>query len=310
MRNSSIGVYVADPHFAMDVPASRSDDYLEAVGNKFLESLTIARDIGADHYVILGDLFNRADPPGIVRNKVAEIIVGGTWPFEILMVLGNHDIFGHNRLTLERTAVETLNKAGLIDIFDENDQVGVFAGHYEYNIENKVFQSEMPIWAVHSYILPTSFLGPHVLIDDFKVSENTRLVISGHWHEGFPITRRRDDVIFANPGSLGRTSIKDASHKIQVAVVNRDADHIEVEYVPLKSAKRSEVIFDMRPRGKPTDKTRSEWFAESVANARSTIEKSMDSIDLVHRFAKEDKTPRIVVDEAVKQITRFRETQQ
>jgi len=310
MRSSTTGVYVADPHFAMDVPASRTDDYLEAVGSKFQESLCITRDMGIDHYVLLGDLFNRADTPGSVRNRVVDILTrgngGGPWPFRIMMVLGNHDIFGHNRMTIERTAVETLNKTGVIDIFDEDEDLGIYAGHYEANIEKKIHESEMPIWAVHSYVVPRPFLGPHILIDDFVVSENTRLVMSGHWHEGYEPVRRKDGVIFANPGSLGRNSIKDASHSVQIAVVSRDRDRIDVEYVPLKSAKRPEIIFDMKKFEK-ADENNAKGFATSVANARSTIERGADSIDIVRHFAEEDDVPKSIVDEAVRQILSFRE---
>jgi len=313
MRSSTTGVYVADPHFAMEVPASRMDDYLEAVGNKFLESLYITRDMGIDHYVILGDLFNKADTPGTVRNRVIDILArgndGSPWPFRVMMVLGNHDIFGHNRLTIERTTAETLNKTGVIDIFDEDEELGIYAGHYEINIEKKHHQSEMPIWAVHSYIVPAPFLGPHILVDDFVVSEGTRLVISGHWHEGYPPVRRRDGVTFANPGSLGRTSIKDASHPVQIAVVSRDGDRIDVEYIPIKSAKRPEIVFDMR-KGQPTNGNSAKGFAASVQSARSTIERGADGIALVHHFAEEDEVPRRIVDEAVRQILFFRENSQ
>lgn len=313
MRTSTTGVYVADPHFAMDVPASRLDNYLDAVSIKFLESLCLTRDIGADHYVILGDLFNRADPPGIVRNKVIELLAKGNegrpWPFRILMVLGNHDIFGHNRLTIERTASETLNKSGVVEIFDECEDIGIFAGHYEHNIEMKRFSSEMPVWAIHSYILPNQYMGPHVLIDDFKVNSQTKLVMTGHWHEGFPVTRRRDGVTFANPGSLGRTSIKDASHPVNVAVVKRDGERVDVEYVPLKSAKRPEIVFDMRTAVKTSDGSSAKGFANSVLSARSSIEKSADSIELLHRYAVEDNIPKRILDEAVKQVNKFRDGQ-
>jgi len=225
------------------------------------------------------------------------------------MVLGNHDIFGHNRLTIERTASETLNKAGVVDIFDEDEEIGLFAGHYENNIEKRRFESEMPVWAIHSYILPDPYLGPHVLIDDFKASPGTKLVMSGHWHEGFPVIRRKDGVLFANPGSLGRTSIRDASHVIQVAVVRRDGERVDVEYVPIRSAKRAELIFDMRQRNRVGNGNGAKGFADSVSGARTSIEMSTDGIDLIHKFARSDDVPKPVVDEAIRQIRQFRETQ-
>ena len=115
--------------------------------------------------------------------------------------------------------------------------------------------------------------------------------------------------MFANPGSLGRISIKDASHQVQVAVVSRDEDRIAVEYVPIQSAKRPEIVFDMR-KGLSLNGNSAKGFAASVQSARSIIERGADSIDLVHRFGEEDGTPRRIVDEAIRQIQEFREKPQ
>ncbi len=311
MKQSTLGVYIADPHFAHNTTAMRFDNFLEAISDKFLETLYHARDIGADHFVCLGDLFDKPEPLGIVRNRVISIINKGNdgqgWPFRIKLVLGNHDLPGHTRGTLEQTAVETLNRTETLDIIEEDEEFGIFAGHYRHDMEQAVFQSQMPIWAIHSYIVPDALqLGKHVLIDDFKTTPETRLVMSGHWHGGYSVYKRSDGVIFANPGSLGRVRISE-DHTVKMAVVQRDGDLVRVDYVPLKTAKRPEMIFDMSLKKAKKGDVDAANFSAALETARVNVQMRSDSIDVVNKFASIDGTPKKVLDEAIRRIKDFRE---
>lgn len=285
------GVFIGDPHYAGRSIGARMDDYAASVSEKMTEALTIAREYPADYACILGDLFHQPDPPGIVRNEALRVLVSGNggerWPFEILAVVGNHDISGHTTRTLERTAVETLNKSGVIQILDESLTHDLFAIHYEHDVESKSFSSDLSIWAVHAYVLPSAFMGPHVLVDDFAVGPRTKVVVCGHWHSGYPVVRRSDGVLFANPGSLGRPRVDDADHDVKVAVVEYDEDGADVRYIPLESAKPANRIFPsaalVRSDGpRVQDKS---VFAETLEDLRRGFDTKGDSLVLMQRAA-------------------------
>lgn len=285
------GVFIGDPHYAGRSIGARMDDYAASVSEKMMEALTIAKDYPADYVCILGDLFHQPDPPGIVRNEALRVLMTGNdgerWPFEILAVVGNHDISGQTTRTLERTAVETLNRSGVIDIFQESVKNDLFAIHYEHDIEAKSFQSDRAIWAIHAYVLPSSFMGPHILVDDFVVGPRTRVVMCGHWHSGYPVVKRSDGVLFANPGSLGRPRVDDADHDVKVAVVEYDDDGADVRYVPLESAKPAHKIFPsaaLRRSDGPKVQEQS-VFADTLNELRRTFDTKGDSLTMVQRAA-------------------------
>jgi exonuclease SbcD len=285
------GVFIGDPHYAGRSIGARMDDYTAAISEKMLESLTIARDYPADYVCILGDLFHQPDPPGIVRNEVLRVLVMGNdgerWPFEILAVIGNHDISGHTVKTLERTAVETLNKSGVIDICQESITHDLFTIHYEHDIESRTFQSDRAIWAIHSYVLPSAFMGPHVLVDDFEVGPRTKVVMCGHWHSGYPVVRRSDGVLFANPGSLGRPRVDDADHEIKIAVVEYDDEGADVRYVPLESAKPAHRVFPSAAleRSDGPKVQQQSVFADTLEELRRSFDTKGDSLTLMQRAA-------------------------
>lgn len=302
------GVFIGDPHYAGRSIGARMDDYASSISEKMTEALSIARDYPADYVCILGDLFHQPDPPGIVRNEAIRVFVEGNagerWPFEILTVVGNHDISGQTTRTLERTAVETLNRSGVIRIFNEDPTHDIFAAHYEHDIESKELESERAIWAVHAYVLPSSFVGPHVLVDDFHVGPRTRAVISGHWHTGYPVVKRSDGVLFANPGSIGRPRVDDADHDVKIAVVEYDDDAVDIRYVPLESAKPAKQIFPSAALVK-SDGHRGQdesVFADTLEELRRNFDTKGDSLTLVERASDLLQPGAEVVSEARRRI--------
>lgn len=247
-------MFIGDLHFRCQNPELRIDDYKQDIMNCTLESFQIAEKMNCDKVILLGDIFDSAEPVGIIRNEVIDMFQGksdGTdWPFEIYAVIGNHDIIGHNLTTLKRTALGTLSRCG-VKIVDEirEDGVGIFFGHFQDGIEQKDFSAnDHDIYAMHSNILPETFVGDeYVLIKDFKAHEKTRLVISGHYHPGYPTKVREDGVVFANPGAIARkAAIKsNIERELQVAVVDITPETCKMKMVKLKTAKPGSEIFNI-----------------------------------------------------------------
>lgn len=308
------GVFIGDPHFAGSTIGVRIGNYTEAIAEKLTEALEIARDYPADYVCILGDTFSHPDPKGDVRNAALQVLARGNngemWPFPILCLVGNHDITGHTIDTLEATAIETFSKAGIVDLSESVPQFDLFQIHYQHGIEKETFKSDAAIWAAHSNIVPDFVMGEHITIDDFRVGPRTKLVISGHWHNGYPVVRRDDGVLFANPGSLGRPRVDDAKHEIQVAVVEYDDKSIDVRYIPLKTAKSPEAVFSRlvleRRENKEKEVDRGAGFVEKLQDLRATFLSQGDSLKLIEDAIKLADPGDAVVTEAKKRIEKTR----
>ena len=308
------GVFIGDPHFAGGTIGARIGNYTEAVSEKLTEALEIARDHPADYVCLLGDLFSHPDPRGDVRNAALHVLARGNsgvpWPFPILSLVGNHDITGHTTETLEQTAIETFNKAGVIDISESVPRYDLFQIHYQHGIEKETFRSDASIWAAHSNIVPERIMGEHITIDDFRVGPRTRLVICGHWHHGYPVVRRDDGVLFANPGSLGRPRIDDAEHEIKVAIVEYDDHDIGVRYVPLTTAKPPSAVFSQlvleRRENKDIEVDRGAGFVEKLQDLRATFLNQGDSLKLIEGAIKLANPGDDVVSESRKRIEKVR----
>jgi DNA repair exonuclease SbcCD nuclease subunit len=304
---NSRGLFIGDPHFKDGAVPNRKDNYLDSISLKFQESLEIARDLGLDYVVILGDLFNVQDPPGLVRNKVVEILSRGNngikWPFDIFLVVGNHDIYARNIKTIDRTAIKTLESAGLLKICEFSEEYGIYFGHYREGIEKTKFDVKFPIIALHSYVVPTEYYDS-ILIKDFYINDTNKLVISGHYHYGYPIIERSPGVFFANPGSLGRVSSDDINHKIQVILVELKESEIEkIEYIPLKQAKQADLIFDIEAiKNRTSKRIDITDFVRSIESAKTIVSKDSNIVDIVKQFGKETKVDQLIVDEAIKRI--------
>jgi DNA repair exonuclease SbcCD nuclease subunit len=218
------------------------------------ESFHIAQDIGCDKVIILGDLFDSAEPVGAIRNEVIDIFQrdknGNEWGLEFYSLIGNHDIIGRNPNTIKRTALGTLTKCG-INVVDsiEKDDISIYMGHYCDGIEQiDHSNNDADIYVLHANILPEKFVSDEfVLIDDFKVSQRTKLVVTGHYHPGYKTYVREDGVVFCNPGAIARLSAikSNIERSIKVLVVDINGDDIKIKYYKLESPSPGNKIFNM-----------------------------------------------------------------
>lgn len=303
---NSRGLYIADPHFTDASIPNRKDNFLESLSSKFQNALEIARDKELDYFVILGDLFHSPDPSGIVRNKIINILLSGNdskkWPFDIFLTIGNHDIFGHNIKTIDKTAIKTLEAVNLIKICDKSEKHGVYFGHYKHNIENEKVDVESPIIAIHANIVPNSFYNS-VLIEDFYTNKNNKVVISGHYHPGYDLINY-NNVYFANPGSFGRISTTDSKHEIQACIIelkNNELDNIE--YIPIPNAKKSNFVFDLEIiQERKINKIDVKDFINTINEAKIVISNESDVIQMIKEFGEASKINNEIIKEAIKRV--------
>jgi len=258
-------MFIGDLHWRDKNPPHRIDDYKQDIENCFIESLHMASRANCSAVVLLGDLFDRYEPAGFIRNRVAEICAGiididkpvSKWPFPIYSLIGNHDISGTPE-TIRRTGIYSVALAGVIIPSDGDDykirDMPIHVVHWINDIEFMDYSDvDARILAMHAYILPddNDFPGKHIKISDFKVHPNVKMVICGHYHPGYDPVIRDDGVIFCNPGSICRMSAirNNIERKIQVMIVEMDEDKdwtiSKYKNFNLKSAQPGNKIFDL-----------------------------------------------------------------
>ena len=258
-------MFVGDLHWRDKNPPHRIDNYKQDIENCFIESLSLAVKTHCDAVVLLGDLFDKYEPSGSIRNRVAEICLGlcdteqprKPWPFPIYSLVGNHDVFGTPE-TIKRTGIYSISLAGVIIPDISNDyKVGDLPIHVVHWIDNVEFMGysdiDCKILALHAYILPdgSDFMGKHICVSDFKVHPNVEMVISGHYHPGYEPIIRDDGVIFCNPGSICRMqAIKhNINRQVQVMIVEMDEENDytirKYKNFPLESAQPGSQVFNV-----------------------------------------------------------------
>lgn len=85
-------VFMKDPHWDLRGPASRKDNYLEAVLSKFDQVALLCEKIKAEALLLGGDIFLKTDPYRIPYKLVTRMMdYFDSFPVPIMGIIGNHD---------------------------------------------------------------------------------------------------------------------------------------------------------------------------------------------------------------------------
>jgi exonuclease SbcD len=90
--------------------------------------------------------------------------------------------------------------------------------------------AELMIQIVHGMLVPTPFFGKYTLLTDVKTEAD--LLISGHYHPGFPSIEISDATII-NIGSLGRNEKTNRIFPPSVMIIDIDEKEAKYEVLPL-----------------------------------------------------------------------------
>ena len=107
-------LYLTDTHIRGTSPQNRLDDYQETLKEKLREVASIIKEEKIDYVLHGGDLFDRPDVSVSIVSDFAKIFQSFGVP--IYIISGNHDIFGHNPDTLDRTMLGLLCNLGVMNL--------------------------------------------------------------------------------------------------------------------------------------------------------------------------------------------------
>lgn len=256
-------LYLTDTHIRGTSPRSRTDDYQQTIKRKLTEVKEIIQHKQVDLVLHGGDLFDRPNlSPAVVRDFVQ---LFQQFEVPIYAVAGNHDMYGHNPTTLDRTMLGLLDTLGIIHLIQEGERVRFekagrviqISGqpfHFEldqrdvsqdYGVTNEI-NADYCIHMVHGMlvdrVLPDGVA--YTLLDQVEQSSAPDILFTGHYHAGFPM-RKQGGKYMINPGAMARVNNHPSEIERTPQVVLVDLDEaIEIRFLPLSSAEAGEVVLD------------------------------------------------------------------
>ena len=314
-------LYFTDTHIRGSNPKNRIDDFVESLEEKFEEIVHIVNTKDIDYVIHGGDLFDRPDISISVVSKFTNIIKKIKKP--IYIVSGNHDIFGHNPSTIDRTMLGLLRSLDFLNIIDKDSEivlekdglrVQLTGLPYSYNIDTNKDgyivkhigeNIDYSIHIVHGMLLDKPFVKgiPYTLVDDI-IETKADITLSGHYHAGFK-TIEKEGKYFINPGSLVRitNSLKEIERIPKLVLIDL-TDKINIEMLNLTSAKPGEEVLDR------TEIEKSTFRGERIIEFKQTIDSAinfekMDINDLLLEVTLAENLSDRVKEEAIKRIAQI-----
>lgn len=256
-------LFLTDTHIRGTSPRSRTDDYQQTIKRKLMEVKELIHRNKVDVVLHGGDVFDRPNlSPAIVRDFVQ---LFQQFEVPIYAVAGNHDMYGHNPSTLDRTMLGLLDTLGIIQLLHEGQPVPIEkegrliqlsgqAFHFEldhreasvdYGITNEM-GADYCIHVVHGMLvdrpLPEGIA--YTMIEQLDHSSAADVLLTGHYHAGFPIHQRNGKYI-VNPGAIARVNNHPTEIKRipQVALIEV-GDSISIKLIPLSSAEKGDQVLD------------------------------------------------------------------
>lgn len=315
-------LYFTDTHIRGKNPRNRTDDFMDTLKNKINEIVEISINEKVDYVLHGGDLFDRPDISIAVAGEFAKIFMKFEAP--IYIVSGNHDIFGHNQKTLNRTMLGFFINLGLMNLVDENPvilekdgvKVQLSANPFSFGMEDtinkdryKVLKREdnidYSIHMVHGFLLDKPFIKtvPHTLISEIT-DTLADITLAGHYHFGFE-TEEIDGKYFANPGAVSRisNSVLEIKRKPKVLIIELKED-IKIREVYLKTALPGEAVLD-RGEIEAAKFKRSKIYEFKEIIDTTTDMGTLDIFNILTQIAKNELIDEKVRDEAIKRIEKI-----
>jgi DNA repair protein SbcD/Mre11 len=243
-------LFYTDFHLTAKTPRHRIDSFADSLLKKLKEIYEIAEAEAVDCVCFGGDFYNNHRIFNYdMINGAMEIICD--CQIQTHAVIGQHDLIGYNKETYRTSTLSFMERhcamfETLWRPFELSDCV-LYPCHWFDKLtdvmQQQTSKKKKSILVAHQTISREKLMfQTHVTSD---LSGNYDLVLSGDWHGGFE-THTANDILWCNPGSIGRLAISDCHRNPQVALVNiTKGKPIEIELRCLKSAGKAEEVFGM-----------------------------------------------------------------
>lgn len=318
-------LYFTDTHIRGNSPKSRKDNFTETLKNKFKEIAEITKTEKIDYVLFGGDLFDRPDVSPSVAKDFIEIMK--EMPQPIYSILGNHDIYGQNPSTANRTIIGILDTVGIIKLLNYGDKlylnkdnitlqltgcpyyydIDVAPDRPAYSADKK--ECDYSIHMVHGFLLEKPFVKdvPYTLISDIVDKTEADITLCGHYHSGFGI-KHINDKYFINHGSLARISstLSEIDRKPSCLIIELQ-ESIKIQVYKLESAPSGDEVLDRELLRKEEYKAQKlNEFIQQI-NSYGSFEFINLNLIINEIVIKED-IPSFIRDEAMNRISKAQES--
>lgn len=237
-------IFTTDIHFSSTTPASRIDDYTEAVFKKFEWVLRYAKEEKCSAVLLGGDTFNTPTQVDSIKNRIKKLI--RRYDVPVYGVAGNHDLIHYSMEELDRTSLQTLSGDDGIRLLEEytNNTVTVdgvdIIAHYFKGDFPKV---ENPNSIILSHTFFNTSKGDRLYTSPEEVEEcGAMFACFGHDHNMHKVKQYGGtDVV--RPGALSRGSSHTENKVREISVALLNVTQGMVEYIPVPDVKPFEEIF-------------------------------------------------------------------
>lgn len=275
-------LHFTDSHLNNIAPISRTDDFANTTINKLIEVGKIADYYKVDLILHSGDLFQSPRCDLFYLGKVARAIRNYSCPMYV--VPGNHDLYGQNINTLDRTFLGCLANTGVIHILDRKHPLEITRYNTTYRIEGQEYHPSVDsqkdlliqdpktynILLTHSMLVEKPYVSDYVLIDECNTNAN--IVLAGHYHPGWK-ERCVNNTAFFNPGAMVR---RDAGRldipKVLILEINDSTLQLGYTYVTLQTALPRDAIFDLNKIA----------TAKNTKNSINNFQNNLNSINVTN----------------------------
>lgn len=311
-------LFFTDSHIRHNGFEIRTDDYPATLKRKFLDVKEIGEKENVDVYLHGGDLFDRPDISVKAVGEFGKILQSFDKP--IYGIVGNHDIFGHNPDTVNRSMLGLYDSLSLIDLIGPDDPlilkdgdftIQISGAPYRYDIDTGDRSAYYPerkdgvdchILMIHSFLMDKKFIDsiPHTLIEDI-MDTDADIVLAGHYHTGFGV-KRLNGKYFVNPGAMVRISrtTPELDRIPKVAVLDLTKETTDIRLFDLPSARPGEEVLKKIDRSK-------EQTAEKMEEFKQLIRKSSDLkgyhiVDIIKEIAEKNEIDKSIMNEAIRRL--------
>ena len=315
-------LYFTDSHIRGNAPKSRLDDYFETCLKKHQEILDLARDHHVDAILHGGDLFDRPDVSIAVVSAFSKLLMDSPCPFYI--VSGNHDIYGHNPETINRTMLGLLNNIGLVHLMNDESillegdcKVKIHGTPYRYGMDQEENRSryilkekgeeDYLVHVIHGFLMdkPIHESIAHTLVTDIQET-SADVTLTGHYHTGFK-TQEIDGKYFINPGSIVRIANNLSEIKRRPKVILLEfGENIQVQEIYLKSALPGEEVLDRSEIEQHQFKKAKLYEFQELIDASANFAKS-DVFELIGEISAMGKVDDAIKKEAIRRLAQVQE---
>lgn len=240
---------VLDPHLSQTSPASRTDNYPQAMLDKFTELGKIGKIRGWEALIIAGDLFHTKRIEWDYLGDITETFMA--LPFPIYLIYGNHDLYNDSLSSSKRTPLGYLLRTRLVRPISE-----LMPNIVGLDLDKAMQPPPAPqgigatLLICHAFVdmAPPFGVGGWEFIPYSQLAElGWDVVIAGHDHTPHPVLQQRGQKLQVyRPGSLSRGTRHEFNReRMPKALEIRFDDsrqNIEIEEIEVPASQPSDIF--------------------------------------------------------------------